>query len=205
MSDPEGTPPEVNSPFPSGTPESQSCPLCARPLVLTDSVEVNGRTVCGACGEQIVRELEAQNVAPNWPVAIAAGVAGALIGAAVWAGIAVYTGFEVGYVAVLVGFLAGFGVKLGAGQARGPALQVAAAGIAVAGLVAAKYLTMVLAINKLLKEQGEATWGWFDSRFTENFGSFLGEAVGGFDILWVILAVLAAHRVPKRTAVALQR
>ena len=177
--------------------ELPGCGLCGVTITEQPPRIVNGSPTCVACVGQLERELAAQRAGASvYPVAIAAGLAGALIGAAVWAGIAVAAQFEVGYVAVLVGFLAGFGVKLGARTARGPALQVLAAGLAVIGLLAAKYMTLAYMFRDLASAEG-VTLGWFDGLITSAFPEYLSETASPFDLLWIILAVSAAYRVPK--------
>jgi hypothetical protein len=69
---------------------------------------------------------------------------GAMIGAGIWSGVAHATQYEIGWIAWAVGALAGMGMYLGYGQA-GAGAGLVAAGMSVAGIVAAK-LVMFLTI-----------------------------------------------------------
>ena len=73
-------------------------------------------TVQTAPAAQPVPEIAAQ---PNFPLAIAGGIGGALAGAALWAVVTVVTQMELGIVAVAIGFIVGFAVReLGKGSDR---------------------------------------------------------------------------------------
>jgi hypothetical protein len=134
-------------------------------------------------------------------LALLGGAVGALLGAGVWTAISVFTNFEVGYVAVLVGFLAGRGVKLGAGSVAGSAagkgLQVAAAGFALFGLVAAKYFTFAHFFAQSLAEDGVQA-GPFHPEILAVFPHALPEMLSLFDLLWVALAMTTAWKGPAR-------
>jgi hypothetical protein len=130
-------------------------------------------------------------------LALLGGAVGALLGAGVWTAISVFTNFEVGYVAVLVGFLAGRGVKLGAGSAAGKGLQVAAAGFALFGLVAAKYFTFAHFFAQSLAEDGVQA-GPFHPEILAVFPHALPEMLSLFDLLWVALAMTTAWKGPAR-------
>lgn len=183
--------------------ELPGCGLCGVAITEQPPRIVNGSTTCVACVGQLERELAAQQAgAGAYPLATAGGLTGALLGGAVWAGIAVAAKFEVGYVAVLVGFLAGFGVKLGARTARGLGLQLLAAGLAVIGLLAAKYMTFAYLLRDLARDSG-VTIGWLDGEMISLFPSYLSETASPFDLLWIILAISAAYRVPKAADVSI--
>lgn len=172
-----------------------TCALCGVP-VGDGAPLAGGQPVCPSCASNVRQELEAERGMGTFPVALAVGAAGAAIGAAVWAAIVVLTNFEVGYVAVGVGFLAGVGVKFGAGKARNQMLQVAAALLAVGGLVLAKYFIFAHFVSQIVLEDGGGTIGWFDPGLIQAFPGALMEISSPFDILWIVLAVSAAYRVP---------
>ena len=174
-----------------------ACALCGATQAPTQMATANGHPVCLPCLDDLKRETKASQVSSAViPTAVVGGLIGAMLGASVWGGIAIATDVEIGYIAVLVGFLSGVGVKLGARGALGGPLPMVAAACSLVGLVAAKYLIAAHIVTKAVAEQGGPSLGYLDSQvvtiITENFGSLLGI----FDILWVVLAVGAAMRVP---------
>lgn len=78
---------------------------------------------------------------------IGAIVAG-LIGAGIWAGIAYGTGYEIGWIAWGVGALVGFGAITGARSEASPQLGAAAVVVALLSLLAGKYVTIELYLDK---------------------------------------------------------
>jgi hypothetical protein len=187
----------------SGEDLGALCAIC-QTARLGDSIRtVNGRPACDPCIAEIQRELAAQRTPGSaYATAAAAGCVGALLGAAAWATIAIAADAEVGYVAVLVGFLAGFGVKLGARSSRGVGLQWLAAGFALFGLVAAKYMILAYLLVDYAGQNGIEI-GYLDSVVFEAFPTYLEETASFFDALWIILAVGAAYKVPKAAEVAI--
>jgi hypothetical protein len=182
-----------------------TCSLCQREVPKPTTYLVNAQVSCAECAAKVRAELAAQVPGgANLLVAAVGGLAGALVGAAVWAGIAIATNLEVGYVAVLVGFLAGFGVKMGARTQRGLLLQCLAAGLAVVGLLAAKYMLFAYTVVKLGHEQG-VDISYVDGRILSLFPEALGQMVSGFDALFLILALMAAYRVPKAVPVSIDK
>lgn len=182
-----------------------TCSLCQQQVPETTTYLVNAQVSCAECAAKVRAELAAQVPGgANVLVAVAGGLAGALVGAAVWAGVAIATNFEVGYIAVLVGFLAGLGVKIGARTQRGALLQYLAAGLAVVGLFAAKFMLFAYAVATVVHEQGGSV-SYFDGRVLSLFPSALGEMVNGFDALFLILALMAAYRVPKATPISINK
>lgn len=181
------------------------CALCNGEAPEESRYLVNARLSCAACVARVRGELARQSpTASGFLSGAGAGLIGALIGAVVWLTIGVVTNLEVGYVAVLVGFLAGVGVKMGAGLQRGQPLQALAAGLAVVGLLAAKYMIFVWMVVKLGHEHGQDI-SYFEPRLLSLFPQALGEMVGAFDVLFLFLALAAAYRVPKASAVTIAR
>jgi len=192
--------PETSSEAEPSATESSStaihCALCQEPIGEGPLRYVNQQQVCFRCGEQVIAELAAERGrAAHYPGALAVGLGGALLGAAVWAAIAVVTDLEVGYVAVLVGFLAGLGVKFGAKKKKGVGLQGLAVALSVVGLLVAKYFTFAYFLAKMAGEQG-VELSYFDSLILQAFPEALPKMLSGFDILWVILAIGAAYKIP---------
>ena len=77
----------------------------------------------------------------SMPLALAAGVASALVGAAIWAIVTDTTGYQIGWMAVGVGFLVGYAVRfLGKGIER--PYQYVGAVCALLGCVLGNYFAM---------------------------------------------------------------
>jgi len=183
---------------PSPAP-SISCSLCSAAVDADAAALAGGRPLCASCAAQIERELAAERAPGGRLPALLLGLAGALVGAAVWAGICVTADVEVGYVAILVGFLAGQGVKRGAGRRRSQGLQLMAAALASVGLASAKYMIVSWAAVKM------AGLSPFDGVVVKIFFEHLDQWFGGFDILWLLLAVGAAYRQAKPSPVTVVR
>lgn len=182
-----------------------TCTLCNSEVPGASAYLVNEQLSCADCVAKVRAELAMQEpTASGLAAAVAGGLAGALAGAAVWAGVAMATDLEVGYVAILVGFLAGLGVKLGARKQRGVVLQCIAAGLAVVGLLAAKYMVFAYVAVKVGRENG-VDLSYLDTRFLSVFPEVLGETINGFDALFLVLALVAAYRVPKANAIAIHK
>lgn len=78
----------------------------------------------------------------NFPLAVFAGFAGALVGGAIWAGITVATEFQIGWMAVGVGFLVGFSVRF-MGKGISPRFGYVGAAFALLGCLAGNFLSIV--------------------------------------------------------------
>jgi hypothetical protein len=126
--------------------------------------------------------------------AAAAGLAAAVVGGVVWALIVRWTEYEIGFVAWGIGFLVGTAVAFGAGGARGIPLQILAVVLALVGIVIGKYLSFVWVIQDELPGIDLPVFSrdtidlWWDAR---------SDVWGGWDLLWVGLAVFTAFRIPQ--------
>jgi hypothetical protein len=175
----------------------EGCTLCGRPVCRSCRAYVNARRVCRACAAQVQSELDREIASTaSVPGAIVGGAIGALAGGAAWALIAIVTNLEVGYVAVGVGFLAGFGAFLGAGKKKGKQVQIVAVACALLGLLVGKYATVVTFVNR---EYGVDV-SYFDGRMIQVFLENLKDVMQPMDVLWIVLAFLAAVRVTRPTA-----
>ncbi len=155
---------------------------------------------------QVLAELAATEAdARALPLAALAGFVGAAVGAAAWAALTAATGLEIGYAAVGVGLLAGLGVKLGARGKRGGWLPHLAVGIALLGLVLAKYFVFVYLVADATR--GQPGTGLLPLLVASLvlFPSMLVRMVSPFDLLWVLFAVSAAWRMPAAPRVRLGR
>lgn len=167
-----------------------TCARCSVRFPAAEATLRGGHSLCPGCAAALNREIAARRVTPAWGTAVLGGLGGAFVGALLWAAIALVTDLEVGYVAVLVGLLAGLGVRIGARRAPSQALQVLAAGMALVGLVVAKYLIIAWIASR------ELGLSPFDPIIASMFVEVFGELLSPFDLLWVFLAVGAAYRVP---------
>ena len=134
--------------------------------------------------------------------AILGGVLAAVIGGAIWAGIVIWTDREIGYIALGVGALCGLGVVLFTGGKKGFPLQVIAAVTSVLGILIGKYGFFHHYFQQaLLQEENgaevAAEYGLFSSNMMQAFAESLPEMMGGYDLLWVGLAVFTAWSIPK--------
>jgi hypothetical protein len=134
------------------------------------------------------------------PAVVGGGVA-AVVGGAVWGLIVQLTGYEIGYVAWAVGVASGFGVLLFARGRRGVALQVIAVIASILGILIGKYFTFFQALEQAVtKDYGvevAARMSMLSGKVIGIFISEIGSMSSPYDILWVVLAVASAWRIPK--------
>jgi hypothetical protein len=175
----------------------QTCELCGVSIVGAQSYEINGHQSCQNCAAQIHAELTAKQAgAGSAPLGLVGALIGGALGAAAWAGITIATEYEIGYVAVLVGWLAGQGAVLFTGGGHGPVVQLLAVLGALAGVVGAKYALFAHGFMEYVEAEYDEVLGWFDAEIIDAFPDAILEMSDVFDILWVVLAVLAAWRAP---------
>jgi hypothetical protein len=133
--------------------------------------------------------------------AMIGGVVAAVVAGVVWGLIAVGTGYEIGWVAWGVGLLAGFGVVLFSGGQQGLPFQLVAVGAAALGIVIGKYYMFFQALKEYVgEEQGAeavAQLSMLSAGVVAFFVQSLGSILGGFDVIWVLLAVATAWGIPK--------
>jgi hypothetical protein len=132
--------------------------------------------------------------------AVVGGLIAATIGGVVWGFIVVKTEREIGYVAWGIGLLCGFAVVLFAGRKKGLPFQFIAVLASILGILIGKYATFFMLLRQQLAEiEGEIIVppSVFDPRAIVVFFQMLPELLSGFDILWVLLAVLSAWRIPR--------
>ena len=181
-----------------GVDDTVHCGVCARAVPKQETSVINGnRITCASCTAAVQREVAA-SVPTGRGIARAfgAGLVGALVGGAFWAAVTVVTNFQVGFIATLVGYLAGQGVKLAAGKQHGKVLQYMAVGLALVGMVAAKYMIFAYVAVKLTQEHGIEI-SYFDPRIASLFPGALDQLFDAFDLIFGFLAVLAAWRVTR--------
>jgi hypothetical protein len=171
------------------------CKLCGKNSICKNCRGlINGKSVCNACKDQILAELDAEKAdTSHLPLALAAGAIAAFASGIVWAAIAVIAGVHIGYVAIGVGYLAGQGVYFGSGKRKGVNLQYAAIGCALLGLFLGKLFTGVGLIVQMAPTSYSYTDGRVYSLVLDNFDKMLSP----FDLLWIFIALRMAWKVPK--------
>jgi hypothetical protein len=138
----------------------------------------------------------------NLVMAVIGGIVGAVIGGIIWAAIAVITDYEIGYVAVGVGALAGGGVVIANGGKRGLPYQLIAVVTGVAGIFAGKFLAGVYFYREVLIEDygielvNEIGIGGLVADTVQLFPDYLSATLQPIDLLFVVLAIVAAWRIP---------
>jgi hypothetical protein len=147
-----------------------------------------------------IRENEKVTATAYMP-AVFGALAAAVIGGIVWGWIAVSTNHEYGYVALGIGFVCGYGAVLLSGKKKGTALQVIACLMSLLGIVVGKYYFFVSEYIKALSEKfgPEAVKGMgaFTPSVAVDFITNIRYSFGGYDILWIILAISVAWSIPQ--------
>lgn len=132
----------------------------------------------------------------------------AIVGGAVWGGIVILTNYEVGIVAWGIGFLSGIAVVMFARGPKGLPFQVVAVISSVLGIALGKYLTFYHFLKEyVIEEYGAEVVAGMSMVSDEMIALFiesLPEIVSGFDLLWVVLAVITAWRIPASMGIKLR-
>ena len=135
------------------------------------------------------------------------GLIGALIGGGVWAGIAVLTDYEIGIIAWGIGALCGFGTTMLAQNRKGVPLQVVAVLTSVVGIVLGKYFTFYSYFkDAMVEEYGAeeiAELSPLSVGVIQYFVDVLPQMASGYDVLWIVLAVYTAWKIPKASGITL--
>ena len=134
------------------------------------------------------------------------GLAAAAVGGTAWGLLTIYTGGEFGIVAWALGFVCGYAVVLITGGKKGLPLQITAAVCSILGVAIAKYVyfydTLVKHIAEVNKDLAESL-SVFSMDVLAQFFENIPEIVGGYDILWIVLAVASAWSIPKGMGITL--
>ncbi|MEJ2760864.1 MAG: hypothetical protein P8126_04830 [Gammaproteobacteria bacterium] len=135
------------------------------------------------------------------PLAVIGGVLAAVIGGAVWGEIVIYTGYEVGFVAWAIGLLSGAAIVFFARGRKGTPLQALAVVSSIAGIVIGKYVAFYhflgIAIAKKYGEMAAAKLSILSGDVVNYFVHHVSSMLGGYDLIWVALAVITAWRIPE--------
>ncbi len=134
------------------------------------------------------------------PMAIAGGLCGAVAGGILWGLIVKATDLEIGYMAVGVGLLCGLGVELFTCGKRGVPYQVVATACSVFGIVLGKYASAYFVLQAIVaKERPELLpkLSFFSGKFLSLATHVIKDTAHPLDILWIILAIVAANRLTR--------
>ncbi len=159
---------------------------------------------------QAAKAAEAEKVTfSSLLFALAGGCVGAVVGGILWGLIVIVTDYEIGYMAVGIGFLSGYGVVLFSSGKRGLPLQVIAVASSILGIAIGKYVTFFQVLKDYVADEygAEATaeLSMASIGVLQAFSESMAEILGGYDILWVVLAVVTAWSIPKSQGVKLSR
>lgn len=190
-----------------------SCPGCGAAM---DKAAV----ICVKCGfnARTGKKLETKHEDVDAPAATPAkgtkvtllkgtvlSAVGAALGAGLWVAIVVFTGYEVGYVAWALGAAAGIGMAIAHDDDDGTLAGIIAAGMSIAGILAAKFLMFQhfksafgdFAIEDIADVEGlegvdQQQLAQLGQLFQENitFASMFGP----IDALFILLAVGSAYK-----------
>lgn len=170
----------------------------------------NAAQVVETIHAQVVKAAEEEQLMNSSILAaLFGGGLAAVVGGVIWGLIVIATGYVIGFMAWGIGWLAGFAVVLFSKGRKGVPLQVIAVLSSVFGIVIGKYFTFF----HYLKEEVTKKYGVgaafnlsiFSERVIQFFIGNIGSMLSGFDILWVILAVITAWRIPKGLGIKLPR
>ncbi len=137
----------------------------------------------------------------HFPMAIAGGLLAALIGGGVWAAVTYFTEYEAGYIAIGVGLLAGYAVVWMTGGRKGFILQIIAILSGLLAIAIGKYFAVYFIVKKVVAEQYGASIAdsisFLSPDFWEGFKEVFWEILSPYDVLWVVLAVYSAWKIPQ--------
>lgn len=129
------------------------------------------------------------------------GISAAIVGGILWQLVVLTTGYEIGFMAWGLGWMTGFGVVLFSRGKKGIPLQIVAVLTSIFGIVLGKYLIFVHYLKEVLIEkfgaEAVSNISLTSKETIQAFSGSLGLMVDGFDILWIILAVVTAWKIPK--------
>lgn len=112
----------------------------------------------------------------------------ALVGAVAWGLITFYSDTEIGVLAWAIGGLVGLAVAFSAKSRLAQNHLIISVAFALAGVIGGKYLDYYLSVKEIEDELGVSLDGVVS----------FGDMFGGYDILWIALAVITAWTLPTR-------
>jgi len=159
---------------------------------------------------QIAKAAEAEQftIGAVIPAFIGAGVA-AVIGGALWGVVVIMSGWEIGYAAWGLGWLSGLAVVRFCKGRKGVPLQIIAACSSILGIAVGKFTIIFHYLKEYVTNvygaETAAKLSIFSPGVFELFVRRAHAVLSPYDILWVILAVITAWRIPKGLGVKLPK
>jgi hypothetical protein len=166
----------------------------------------NGRTIVQVVRKQILSQAEKEQLSAGSIITalLAAGVA-SVVGGILWGLIVRLTNYEIGYMAIGIGLLSGLAIVWFSDR-RGTLLQIIAVVSALVGIGIGKYLSFFTVLKDFLTlEYGEAAvqgLSVFSTDAMQVFFFAAGDLFSPYDLLWVVLAVVAAWRIPRGVGIS---
>lgn|SRR5262249_27936115 len=171
--------------------------LVATGIGSSDATQLVGKIHYEVMKKAREEQFEAGIVVP----ALLGGGLAAVVGGSIWALIVIATGYEIGFVAWGIGILAGLGVVLFSKGQRGLPLQLIAVFTGALGVVIGKYGTFFYFFRKAVEgkfgAEAASNLGIFSEKTMESFSQNIVSMLSPYDLLWVVLAVMTAWRVPR--------
>lgn len=184
--------------FAGEVPADLRCGFCKSPLQGSFYRTLN-RFACAKCAGQVNAALEKNVAAPGALLKAAAG--GAIVAAlcaAAWAAIVQITHMEIGIVASFIGVGVAKAVYHASGKRRGTPYQIIAALLSVLGILGGKLLLTGWQVADILSQKNiAATPMQIADIVLRATAKNPSEVFGGFDLLWVGIAIYAAWRICK--------
>ncbi|MCX6744486.1 MAG: hypothetical protein NTX82_03110 [Candidatus Parcubacteria bacterium] len=150
---------------------------------------------------QLINPIPEVYDAPTIMRAIIGGILAAAIGGFIWAWIVILTNYEVGYMAVGLGLLSGYFVLLFSSKQKKLLFQIIAVISSVLGIFAAKYYIFYYFVRQNVAKDYGLTASQSISLISMDtlkmFIEYLGNLLSGYDILWIILAIITAREIVK--------
>ncbi|MBU9713182.1 hypothetical protein [Evansella tamaricis] len=160
------------------------------------------RDLVDAISERLTEIASEQQFAPSVLLpAVLGGLSAAIAGGIIWGLIVIFTEYELGIVAWGIGLLSGYGVALLSKGKKGVPLQVTAVVSSILGILIGKYIGYHYYLTSFFSEEFGAEFAAQFSIFSlgiiQSFFMDLTLMVNAFDLLWVVLAVFTAWKIPK--------
>lgn len=141
--------------------------------------------------------------------AVLGGGAASVISGAAWGFIVIATGYVIGFMAWGIGALCGYAVVLLSQGKKGLPLQIIAVASSILGIVIGKYVTFYHFLKEAITKQHGAevasNLSYLSGDVVQFFMERITVVLGGFDVLWVILAIVSAWSIPKGMGIKLSR
>jgi uncharacterized Zn finger protein (UPF0148 family) len=145
-------------------------------------------------------EQEQITIESYTPALLGAGLA-AIVGGVLWGLIVIFSNYEMGIMAWGMGVLAGYAVVKFSKGKKGVPFQIIAVLSSLMGILIGKYISFYHFLNQAIAEQAAgnppADISIFSAKVMKIFIAEFSSIVSGYDLLWVILAVITAWRIPK--------